>query len=719
MFFHDYPWTDFHEMNLTWIVKKVLELNTKLTEFVSLNTIKYADPIQWDITSQYGTNTVVVDPVSGVAYLSVKPVPMGVSLSNTDYWTEIFDLGQIIGNINKNLTVHNDGYSTTATFDLNEGDWVLWNGVLYIALHDIEIGDAYVPDANISQRSVEELIVSYVDGLKIMIDHVEDLVNSEVTARADADDVLRALIEAEVEDRQDADDALRVDLSDLITSKVSIEANARILADQELRQLIATSQSYYDTMADFISDSEAVADNYYVVNGYYNSGDCEIMLYYTTSSATGAFKEIVLDNGLCAHLVKKADNYYDVRQYGAYGDYVHNDYSVLNAVINDAKNYDNSIVYIPSGEYMINIYLSALRTNSITNDPQDFRGLTITGDGRNSIIHGHNDNDIFDVLQLNEATNINIKHLALTESSNAAVTWGANGISLTNGCYNIVIEDVTVYDLPYYVGDGFVNGGKAITIQTGNDNSIDLHDIHISDCKCYNVPYGFEFDAPANSRKYTNIVVKDCDFDVTFCGIELSMPSFGTNQYSVNTDFKFINNIIKSRQRCVNVSRVSNVLLRGNSLKQYGTKLTILPSLTTSNNTQIYAARCVRLEDNTLMSSFGDTAIHIQSDGTTISRLIVLAYNICLDSFSIAMIGCTGNNPFASYSNHNVGATTFLTANARNNCNLALDYGGYSMLSDYLMIGKTVAHTVGTGTGQCIPIYSPVGTLVGYVPIYN
>ena len=139
LFCNGYPYTDFHEMNLSWIVKKVMELNTRLTEFVSLNTIKYADPIQWDITRQYGTNTVVIDPVSGVAYLSVKPVPMGVSLSNNDYWTEIFDLGQIIGNINKNLTLHNDGYSTTSTFDLKKGDWVLWNGVLYTAIHDIDI----------------------------------------------------------------------------------------------------------------------------------------------------------------------------------------------------------------------------------------------------------------------------------------------------------------------------------------------------------------------------------------------------------------------------------------------------------------------------------------------------------------------------------------------------------------------------------------------------
>lgn len=240
LFCNGYPYTDFHEMNLSWLVKKVMELNTRLTEFVSLNTIKYADPIQWSITTQYGTNTVVIDPVSGVAYLSVKPVPLGVSLSNNDYWTEIFDLGQIIGNINKNLTIHNDGYSATSTFDLQKGDWVLWNGVLYTAIHDIDIGDAYVVDANIEAHSVEELVFSYVEDLEDKISdeaqtrasederivlELTDLISSEVTAREDADTVLQGLIEAETQAREDLASDVG-DISSLTTTDKSSVVNA-------------------------------------------------------------------------------------------------------------------------------------------------------------------------------------------------------------------------------------------------------------------------------------------------------------------------------------------------------------------------------------------------------------------------------------------------------------------------------------------------------------
>ena len=72
---HKAPYTNFHDLNLDWIIEVLNEFNTKLTNFVSLATIKYADPIQWDITSQYEANTVVVDS-NGNAYLSVRPVTM-------------------------------------------------------------------------------------------------------------------------------------------------------------------------------------------------------------------------------------------------------------------------------------------------------------------------------------------------------------------------------------------------------------------------------------------------------------------------------------------------------------------------------------------------------------------------------------------------------------------------------------------------------------------
>ena len=101
---HGAPYTNFHDLNLDWIIKALSDIDRRLANFVSLNTIKYADPIKWDITSQYAQNTLVLDPQDGTAYLSVQPVPQGVQITNTDYWTPVFTLQNFIDPLKKAIT---------------------------------------------------------------------------------------------------------------------------------------------------------------------------------------------------------------------------------------------------------------------------------------------------------------------------------------------------------------------------------------------------------------------------------------------------------------------------------------------------------------------------------------------------------------------------------------------------------------------------------------
>ena len=179
LFFNDFPYTDFHELNLSWIIKKIIELNETVKNFVSLNTVKYADPIQWNITTQYEKNTVVVDPQTGTAYLSVQPVPSGVAISNTDYWTVIFTLD--FDASNDNITLRNDGNNTLSTFASDVGDWLLWNSVLYKVIQPINVSQAYLPGFNIERYTVELFVKDYVDMLTTEIttlsDNVGDLQN--------------------------------------------------------------------------------------------------------------------------------------------------------------------------------------------------------------------------------------------------------------------------------------------------------------------------------------------------------------------------------------------------------------------------------------------------------------------------------------------------------------------------------------------------------------
>ena len=124
-----YPYLDITDLNLDSIIRTIKILTEKLNNFVALNTIKYANPIQWNITTQYEMNTVVIDPVSGTAYLSVAPVPSGVALTNEEYWTPIFTLNLL--SANQNITLRDDVNNVIATFESDEGDWLIWNYTLY------------------------------------------------------------------------------------------------------------------------------------------------------------------------------------------------------------------------------------------------------------------------------------------------------------------------------------------------------------------------------------------------------------------------------------------------------------------------------------------------------------------------------------------------------------------------------------------------------------
>lgn len=184
LFVFKYNRTDFHELNLDWIISDVKTLAETLNNFVALNSIKFADPIQWNISKQYEAITIVVDPATGTAYLSSQPVPSGVPLSNTDYWSVIFDLD--IAQANNNITLRDDGNNVLSTFTSDVDDWLLWNGTLYKVTQVIGLSQAYVPGYNIERYTVEEFISDAVDALNTLIGNLQDLETTDKSSIVNA-----------------------------------------------------------------------------------------------------------------------------------------------------------------------------------------------------------------------------------------------------------------------------------------------------------------------------------------------------------------------------------------------------------------------------------------------------------------------------------------------------------------------------------------------------
>lgn len=289
---HKAPYTNFHDLNLDWIIEVLNEFNTKLTNFVSLATIKYADPIQWDITSQYEANTVVVDS-KGNAYLSVKPVPSGVSLDRTEFWTKIGNFDELWADVKKAITPNDEEHSPTATAARAVNDLVWVNGALVRVTRAMIAGDAYVPGSNCVSSSTNEvlhyLITAFNEGL-----------SAEKTARENADDQLQTAIAAEQTTRENADTQLQ--------TAIKAEQTAREDADNQLQTAIEAETTAREN-----------ADN-----GLQNSID-----------------QLQQD-------VKNVLDYANVKSYGAKGDGATDDTIAFSTAIASGKD-----LFIPDGEYII------------------------------------------------------------------------------------------------------------------------------------------------------------------------------------------------------------------------------------------------------------------------------------------------------------------------------------------------------------------------------
>lgn len=142
--FEQLPYTNFHELNLTEVIKELKRIAYEMEQFKVINKITYRGT--WDITKQYPAWSVVASTDGTIGYISIQPVPVGVDLINTDYWALVADFtvqlaglgGRVTALENDNVNIHSDISNLQTNLGLTNSRIKSWAG------HKILwVGDSY------------------------------------------------------------------------------------------------------------------------------------------------------------------------------------------------------------------------------------------------------------------------------------------------------------------------------------------------------------------------------------------------------------------------------------------------------------------------------------------------------------------------------------------------------------------------------------------------
>lgn len=116
-FFNNFPYTNFHDLNLDWVLREIKNIKEYVENYTAINNVSYAGI--WDITKQYPQWSVVSS--GDCVYMSKKPVPLGIDISNEEYWIKLADLDPRIGGLisrieDLNLTIENLGLASVKNY---------------------------------------------------------------------------------------------------------------------------------------------------------------------------------------------------------------------------------------------------------------------------------------------------------------------------------------------------------------------------------------------------------------------------------------------------------------------------------------------------------------------------------------------------------------------------------------------------------------------------
>lgn len=365
----DKPWLvpgHMYQYDIGWLVQKILSFETDLNTAIDLKTIHYADPIQWDITTQYAPNTVVIDPKTGTAYMSKVPVPSGVLLTNDDYWVAIFNYQRIYDKIMSGVAF-NDKDNLNATKDLLVNDLVWYGGDLYRATRAIPQGTTYIPGTNLTPTTIADCLATYY-GRDRVARVLNDTVNVSGDYTLNAGNIAETASLVNIHSTQDmlldADGILTEQVTGGKTTAVGGKLTERVTGSRELD--VDGDDSIHVDGVTSINRGGALTE------AYGSSVDKRVTGAFTesfedTATSTYSGKRIVkskdIDVTADSYLVHFPDKTVDlsniitsipsVTSFGAVGNGVHDDTDAIKLALSTSK-----ALYFPAGTYLISETLS-------------------------------------------------------------------------------------------------------------------------------------------------------------------------------------------------------------------------------------------------------------------------------------------------------------------------------------------------------------------------
>lgn len=349
-----YPYTNFHELNQDWILSILKKFENELKQAIDYKTIHYADPLQWNITTQYAPNTVVVDENTGIAYISKDSVPSGILLSDKNYWIVIFDYQKIYNKIMSGVAF-NEKDSETASKDLLVNDLVWYHGDLYRVTKEISTGSKYIIGTNLVATTIESLLSTYYGR-----DRVAQLLNDTINVSGDytinAGDIAETATHVTIHSKQD----MLLDADGKLTEQVSGNREIYVDGDDSVHVDGITTINRGGAVTEVYSSGRSTSINGASVEEYHDSmtetfykkhivnGNDEIKNFTgNVSKSANKFTLTSLEKNFPINFPDKTVDLYNIsdlpesvifiNKRGAKGDGVTDDTTIFKNVLNEIK----------------------------------------------------------------------------------------------------------------------------------------------------------------------------------------------------------------------------------------------------------------------------------------------------------------------------------------------------------------------------------------------